>query len=440
MYALEMIDPQHEDSFPFELTRIVEKIYAEIKTSKHRVDNKYLIKMYGKKITDLIYDRFQLTMVLDETLSELMPAAIIPFSGDYLNNHHQKASGFSPVKSIGDLFGISVFTHIRKIVAEKEKQQRAIDKERGYIDLKHARVGGYMRKVRHYLIVNFMVLHQLDLTVGEVVAVILHEIGHAFVGLEVHYKLDRNNSAIMEAIGAINQNDPKKLEYIYRRYFGEKELVKEGLSRDSAVTDFYGPLAAKYLESLQSQFGNGKYQETEFERQADAFAARFGLEKELVTGLHKIHIQHGSVMEDNLVTWGVLQVCEVLFFAIVILSMGVAGLVFSYLFIVALISKSASTMTYDTPVDRYDRIRHSIVMKLKDKRLPKEYRVELIEQHEVIDEIIGNTSNLKLLSGIVSDYIDPRSIHMNKYIKAQRAIENGLSNSLFVKTAQLELL
>ena len=63
MYALEMIDPQHEDSFPVELTRIVEKIYAEIKTSKHRVDNKYLIKMYGKNI-DLIYDRFQLTMVL----------------------------------------------------------------------------------------------------------------------------------------------------------------------------------------------------------------------------------------------------------------------------------------------------------------------------------------------------------------------------------------
>ena len=48
--------------------------------------------------------------------------------------------------------------------------------------------------MKNYLIINFFSLKSEKMTASEVCAVIMHEIGHAFVGLETHHNLTTTNA------------------------------------------------------------------------------------------------------------------------------------------------------------------------------------------------------------------------------------------------------
>ncbi len=438
--ATELIGYQNQDKFPERLAGLIASIYDRIDKKEYR-NNDELVKKAPeiKQIEDLIKDRFNLNMPFDKELHAYVPAAVIPFLSDYLI----EASSVRNFSSdfLGQLFGgVNIYRHIQKLDKEKEAYFKRIHNRRGFVDRKSARVGGYLADVKNYLILDFFFLKDHELTPMEAAAVTLHEIGHAYTGLETHHRLTQTNSTIMDIMEDINKNKRDKAFYKFKRYFNQDDLESAALGSDTEIHDFYGKLANTYLTELSSQMGNYKYDQTNFENLADSFATRFNLGRELTSGLHKLHTRYGIVRSDSLTLYATLMFIDLLLLTLMLVVLGPVGIALAALMIMTVYNQSMTHMTYDFPLDRYNRIKNSIVNNLKNQQLPKELVKDLIDQYLFIDEVIDKSMHFKEVLEHISDWINFSNRENNHYIHVQQTIENNLNSVLFVKSAQLRTL
>ena len=115
--------------------------------------------------------------------------------------------------------------------------------------------------------------------------------------------------------------------------------------------------------------------------------------------------------------------------------------VIAYTVVMAYLFKSdQGVMTYDFPIERYNRVKNTIVNGMKRLDLPKEVLEDLLEQFYTITSIIDQTAQLKSLSTIIGDHLFASSRESAYYIDLQQKIENILNNNLFVKSAQLRVI
>lgn len=435
----EMIRYQNNDTFPQELTAKIEFIYKEINNGLF-MDNKTLIEKSGyvKDIQTLICNRFNMNIVFDKELHVFYPAAIIPFFSDYL-------SDLSSLKNIGSekysaLFKFnSVYKHVGEIEKEKKAILAKLHNRKGYIDMKNARVGGYLSDIKHYLIIDFFALKNSEIEPSEMTAIILHEIGHAFGGLEYHHKLESTNTTIADVLNELNGNNPEKATYIFKKHFTQKEFEDISVSNSKEISDFQGKIALAYLDEIKTQMGNSKYDETNFENLADSFATRFNLGKDLVSGLNKLNKRYGLVYENNRMTYSILLFVNLLLNVLFLAVFKVPGAVIMMAIMVVLYNTDNSTMTYDFPLERYNRVKNGIINNLKNISLPDELVKDLLNQFVFINEVIEKSMYFKDVKGHIADILLASNRNNNYYINLQQSIENGLNNLLFVKSAQIKV-
>jgi len=442
--ATEIIDYQNKDSFPSKLQIIVENIYRDIDNRVFETNEELLANSkYSNEIVKLIKNRFGLNVVIDTELSKYSFASIIPFVNSDIVLFKEMIS-FTGKGFFSNLFsGINIYKHIDSIVKEKKELYSKIHNRKGYVDTKHAKVGGYLSDVKHYIAINYFVLKGLGITPKEITAIILHEIGHAFTGLEYHHNLTTFNSTILDVMEDINKNKKDKVIYKFKKVFSKKELEDAGIGDSEEVTDFYSPLVAKYIQKLDSQLLNSKYDQTTFENLADSFAVRFNMGDELVDGLQKLNIAEKKVTTSKVI-YSVFYILDFMTWLLILSISGMAGIivavsVLSFMFGTMFTSKS-NHMTYDFPIDRYNRVKNGIVNNLKDTNLPKDLISELVNQYNFIDSVIVNSNYFKNIYSLIQDVIVPSKRDEAYYIRLQQNIENNMNNSLFVKSAHLKIV
>lgn len=436
LYALEVIDYQHGDRFGEDLTEIVELVFEGISLDKFRSNGDIFKSDLPKRIERLIKERFGLSVIMDTKLHHYLPAAIVPFSSDYLSNISNASEYVNA--NFDELFGATnIYRHIKGLEKERQDYYKRIHNKTGFFDKKYARVGGYLSEVRHYLIINFFTLKGYGLSSRETAGVISHEIGHALEGLVNHYKLMTTNSSIMEVLNDLNKNTPQKALYTFKRHFGEDSIVEADLNKDSTVVDFYPALARQYIGTLKSQMLNSKYDETNFENLSDNFATKFNLGKDLVSGLQKIHVKQGQVYEDSSLRYFASYIIEALMIALSMIILGPFGVGFFLVTVLFFSGNSSGKLVYDVPIDRYNRIKNTIIKTLSNPELPKEFATDLIKQVEYIDKVIERTRNRPAISDLVSNMILPSNREISKYIEIQQTIENNLNHRLFVQSSKL---
>lgn len=437
--SMELIKYQNNDTFPQKLTEQIEYIYKEIDNGIY-MDNKTLTEKSGylKEVQTMLRNRFNMNIVFDKELHVFYPAAIIPFFSDYL-------ADLSSLKNIGsDKFSaLFKFHDIYKHVGEIEKEKKAImaklHNRKGYIDMKNARVGGYLSEIKHYLIIDFFALKDSEITPSELTAIILHEVGHAFTGLEYHHKLETTNSTIADILNEMNNNNPDKAAYLFKKRFTDKEFQEISVSNSKEVNDFYGKIALAYLGEIKTQMGNSKYDETNFENLADSFAGRFNMGKDLVSGLNKLNRRYGMVRDNSRMTYSILLFIELLLCIMFLAVFKVPGAIVMMAVFVVLFNSDNSTMTYDFPLDRYNRVKNSIVNNLKNINLPSELTKDLLAQFVFINETIEKSMYFKGLGDHIADILLSSNRNNNYYIGLQQSIENNLNNLLFVKAQQIKV-
>ena len=438
--AHEMIAYQNDDDFPDKLTAKIEFIYKEINNKVYQ-DNKTLIEKssYVTDIENLIRNRFNMNIVFDKEFHVFYPAAIIPFFGDYLSDlNNLKNLGSDTVSS---LFKFNdIIKHVNKIEKEKKEMLSKLHNRKGYIDFKNARVGGYLSDIKHYLIIDFFSLIALDITAKELTAIILHELGHAFGGIEYHHKLETTNSTIADILNEINNKNPDKALYIFKKHFTKKEFNDVTVDSQKDVYDFYGKVALAYLEEIKTQMTNSKYDETNFENLADSFASRFNTSAELVSALNKLNKKYGIVFNNNLITYSILMFVDLLVNILLLALFPPIGAIISAAMIVILYNSDNSNMTYDFPIYRYNIIKNSLINNFKNLNLPDKVVKDLLLQYVFITETIEKSLYFEGAKQHIADILLPSNRNNNYYIKLQQDIENGLNNSLFVKSQQVKVL
>lgn len=431
--SLELIQYQNNDKFPQQLTNVISDIYTNIDSGIFKNNSEILKSNYCFKIENIIRDRFNLNVQFDKELHIYSYAAIIPFVSDYLIE-------VSTLKNlISKLFsGINFYKHINKISKEKNEYFKKIHNKKGFVDVKNARVGGYLSEVKHYIIIDFFKLKNLELTPEESMAVILHEIGHAFVGLENHHRLNTTNTTILDILENINNNKPDKAYYIFKTRFTDKDIEESSLGNNKDITDFYNKLARTYLSELKSQFINSKYDQTTSENLADSFVSRFNVGKYLVTGLNKIHLKENRLTNSREL-YSSLFLIEVILGIFVFSLFGVIGLFISVFSLIFVFGNSDSYMTYDFPKDRYNRIKNGIINNLKNKNLPLQLTKDLVEQYFFIDNVIEKSFYFEGIITKMKEVLIPSNRDNEYYITLQQDIENNLNNKLYLKSAQIRI-
>lgn len=446
----EAIAYQVKDPFIDRLTAIFEDMYRDIDTRKYRDNIDLLRSGYDKKVEKLIKNRFNLTVVVDPDISFVAPLAIIPFSSDVINQMNPSTfiptaptKGFS-VNNYSENDVKNALTKFEDILAENRVMSRKIDSKRGTINLKTATVSGYLADVRHFMILNvFFMKEDGNLTPRELAAATTHEIGHAFTGLEYHYKMVTTNNAIAEVLTELNNNNVDKALYVFKSRFGPAELEEAALNRDSTREDFSGAVVMKYMKELESQYGSNYYDATSFEYLSDNFATKMGAGSELSTGLDKLNtvFDYGynrsrwSDLSRLFKSWLWLMGFSILAPALG----GIFGVAWTIRTIFIGMFVNSNQPIYDNYRDRHTRIANEISNILKNTKLPNDEKENLIRQWELVKAVESINFNYKPYEAILMGVITPRVYKDRYYKQKQRSIENALSNSLFVSAAKMDI-
>lgn len=437
--SFETIQYQHKDSFGGDLQALLQSIYDSIKSKEYKTTNQIIAKHPSvKKIEVLVKERMGLNIEISKDLYVISPAAIIPFFGDYMRGH--RISDFYQTFGTGVRFG-DILKKVEEIDKAKIASMKKAHNQTGYVDLKHARVGGYLAQLRHYVLLNFVWMYESDITAAELAAITTHELGHAFDGLEEHYRLETTNRAIFDILVDLREGREDKALYRFRNKFTQTQFKHAQLSTSAERQDFCSELALRYMDTIQSQYLDDKYDETNFENMADSFATRFGMGKDIVSGLHKLHLSGGAVLPRNGFGYSVVAFVQVLTLATLLLiappfgAMAYAGLAVFFM------GKRNANLTYDLPTDRYQRIKNTIVNAIKDTRLPVEVTKDLLEQIGYIDVLIEGFMNHDFDMGdAFANLLVPSNRNAVYYVNLQQMLERNLNNPLFVKSAELRVL
>lgn len=343
-------------------------------------------------------------------------------------------------------------------VYEYEKAiTKKLEGQKGTIDLKHAKVSGLFSKHRHRLAMNvYELVIDHAITVKQLVAVALHEIGHLFTWYEYSDRLTSTNQVIANLATEIRTEDrPDKREYWFRELAEQTNTPAEEfhdlINEKNRVILGYR-LYEFYLNHATSQLAVPKYDETSSEQLADNFAARFGYGRYIVEFLHRYETDYGSPNVSGTSRF-IFSLCEIfglmgqgfIFIANLIYG-GPVGVIYGlfYLWILFIGTYCSGEkfvdMTYDDLKTRYRRLRHQSIQRLKDQSISPELTQILIEDIKQMDAFEKRVVVYESLLRRLSNLLFKVNRDTRADIEKQKVIEELLHNDLYLKSAQLKLL
>ena len=298
---------------------------------------------------------------------------------------------------------------------------------------------------------------EVDMTKEEVMAVILHEVGHAFSYFSQTYKSYCGFIAFQNAVKdlARKESDYKKLMVLaYERATGEVNVDKEFQNANYEVTTVGIANKLLMLYGRDQTYASSTWSE----HIADQFASRFGYGKELVIALNKLSnydynrflFSFNSLPKCN---WFITVFLNIFsfFLKLAILPLYVLLKLMFYVFgtlnvfIKNLFYLGDDELTHDTPDRRKNRIRNELVNMLRDTKLTKEQREKITNDIKTIDDLyqiaakthydIIPASVLEAIFSLFSKYRNNRE-RGNIYYE----LEKLMANDLHIASAKLKNL
>ena len=331
----------------------------------------------------------------------------------------------------------------------------------GQIDLARSRVSGDFTKYLAILNVD-LGMFTSGFSTEEMVALVLHEVGHLFTYLEMLDRTCSTNLVLAGLDATLRGSDVKKREYALRtvgRYYDlPKDVVDNAVSStsDKSVMTVY---ISSAMYSIRSQTGHSFYDMNGSEMAADQFAARHGAGRYLVTALDKMYRLYGNKIVESKAAYlrmEVLNVSKVLALSLagitapVLLAMVtpaavIAGLIISMLSglqIFAMLETSYlhgdSVPSYDKPTARALRVRRELVDYARQPKLPKAVAKRLLEDVKTIDETISLYNKEDLWLEKAMTYLSKSHRDRRDSVNLQKELEGLALNDLFLKSLELK--
>lgn len=438
-FALESIDFQN-DKFGNRIEAIVEDIYKLIETTPGITSTSVQMFPQINELQLLIKSRLGFGAKIKTNVAL---AAVMPFYGT-------PYSIFIPKQWQGDIAESFVSNQVDRVLRE--------GKNKATVNTAEATVGGVFADVTVEVFIDFFQLKTVyNCTASETTGIILHELGHAFYGMEYSDRIDGGNQILANlAKVCLNKKKDVDTNYVFRELKAinpkiQKEEIDKMMSSDKTVASYSW---FKFVIDVTgtgtgTQAANGKYNSTSFEQLADNFASRFGYGKHVVTGLDKLY-KSGWSPEKQRSAWIFFQIMTILAFATAVacVALGLAfGLILEGL-LAALIVKcilagsgeEGRDYTYDKLKMRYMRIRNDLVEALKDPELNKDEVKSVITNIYAVDSIVKDTIEYNTLIDGFLNIFSSSDRNAGKSIREEQLLEELATNMLFVKAAELRLL
>lgn len=308
----------------------------------------------------------------------------------------------------------------------------------GYVDLHKGTVHGIYEKVMTAIQLSngFLMTDVMD--VEEQAAVVLHEVGHIFTYFEylgTHVKMNYALSSVTAEVMRTNDHQRRvqileDLSHVegYSFDINAAAEIKDGITLQTI-------LIGEGLKKVRSELGSDIYDLKGAEYLADQFAARHGAARANVTGLTKTAMYGSSLSLRSNGTFVIVEAIK----AVVWLTASTATLGgAAWVTIIYGIIANPVADRYDTPKDRFTRIKHQVIEALKDPENSPERRKALLEDIEVIERIEETVTNRRTLFEYIFTNIVPSHKKQWKQQVLQQELEAIAANPLFIASAKLQ--
>lgn len=341
---------------------------------------------------------------------------------------------------------------LRAAFAKQIELADYITKNKIEVNLKRAYISNLPVDLVHYICIDVVTLvRNYAATARQVVAVLLHEVGHAFLNITICYRCVLNNTVLLNTF----------IENIERRNKSWKEAII--LSYSKITKQDMSKLKDKnFIQVCTSIFrdvytlDNSTYNFIDNEQQADQFAGRFGYQDDLVTIFQKTNFWLGLYMQKLLAvsTVGtfisaiIFMACTVILgscpFVLTIfgaLAVTVTGAILGTMSFEAKFEDDVNSIpTYDNLTDRLKRIKLEAVRLLRQTDNVK-VKKSLLAKLEAIDKVdIIKQKRLTLPTNYISKFWNAITARRLEIRDLERLTEELMENDLHTSSAKLQML
>lgn len=381
------------------------------------------------QISELINDRFGTNVTLIVTKGYFLGAAI---EMPPVTNDHPFYNLINPTR--GNDVG-------RLLTNFGERGQRI-----GKINLDTGKLSGVFSKIPSDLIVDESLLKDMRFTTRNIVAIMLHEIGHVF--FYYYFMLNTTLATFIttkvaaEAAGAKSDTERKVIFDKGAKILGIDGIGVTTMLGQDATTNAT-ELQAIYINEtrnyLRSETGYSLYEIKINEQLADYFPSRFGLAYDLADGLEKIFRYTGNRATIPKISNTITNISVVVLgLTVAAVTLGAAAPLMLLLLNGAVYDSANNLLsTYDRPKDRIESIKKNLIQELKQaESLNKKQLLSLIEQVDKLSAISDRLFLNEKLTDFIANRVIPFSKNVKKQIEFQKTIEDLLYNEIFVKAAK----
>jgi len=274
---------------------------------------------------------------------------------------------------------------------------------------------------------------------AEIVAIMLHEIGHIVSYVELLTRTTRTNYLIRATVEAILDatDNEHRMAVLHKvedatgwEFNDKKELVK---SNDKET--YQAIILSKAAAASVSELGSNLFDMRGFEAMADQYAARHGAAIHLATGLDKVYRGMRSTAYLTRPLFYMLEVVKITLFLSVAVS-GIGGILIAPLLLLG----NPNAVEYDKPLSRLSRIRSQLVETVKDTTLSDETRKAVLADITALNTVMSAMGESETFYEFLWSRVLPVVGKSGKEIDFQRDLEKLLNNELFVTAAAVKSL
>lgn len=428
--SLETIEYQN-DNIGADMEQIVGSLQRKILDGVYTESTHISGSKEVRDLTNVIMERFGL---LVKFIVEGGIAAVLPF---YVNRNH-----------------IFLRNYARGQVDIK-KQTTFLETahgKKGTVNLQKARVGGFFSECEILLVMNFDHLFKVyKLTPAEAVAILFHELGHAFTVFEYSDRLEVANQVLQDVAKVVtSKKTSTDRVYIYRQLKTLNAQITEAeVEKLVSGNRIIGDLTwfKLVIGTVTSQLTNEVYSRTSSEQMADNFVSRMGYYRAFVSGYEKTNSLAELEKDKSLIK--TRQLTDIISITLPIVLAAVTSpallslALLTYLVTFAVLASSGENhkdYTYDELKIRYKRVRNEAVNRLKDLNCPTEVVRPILDDIYFMDKIISETYRVSLASEKIANFIFKSAKDAKASVDEQQLLEDLAMNDLFIASAELRTL
>ena len=324
------------------------------------------------------------------------------------------------------------------------------------IDLQKAKISGLPKEYSMFIIFDpYSLITKANLTSRELVAVMLHEVGHGFTHLEYSYRTVRTTSVLIDSVqdSLIKKNKTFK-DTIKIAYEEALDGNPNDIKDKNTVTALI-KLGDKYIrDSLY--VNEAVHSGTDSEQLADQFSGRFGMGSELSSALDKMDVLQMHL--GSIIVFMAPVILMTTIYSILMVGTIVGGLalelfimaVFVMTMIIQTFIESALTSggtkredTYDSDKRRYQRIKNEMIRHIRNNKLDKKLSNKMLNDIAMLDKLI-NVAKDEYQSSSWSDKLfrlfSSNAKHNVKMKEIEETIEDLMENDLYTMSLKFKTL